>query len=266
MSSILDELAEHAKERTQAQKRLRPAAVVRKEAETLPKAAGRFESALKAALPGIAFICECKKASPSKGVIAEDFPYLRIAKEYEKAGASCLSVLTEPEWFLGSDAYLKEITSEVSIPVLRKDFTVDDYMIYDAKTMGASAVLLICALLSPDQLREYLDAASSVGLDAVVEVHDEAEMQMAADVGASIIGVNNRNLKDFTVDLGNSIRLRETAPEGTVFVAESGITGPGDIRALKSTGVHAALVGEALMRAQDKTAALRELRAAYDED
>lgn len=219
----------------------------------------RFERAL--AEPGdIRFICECKKASPSKGLIAPDFPYREIAKQYEAAGASAISVLTEPKWFLGSDDYLREIAAEVQTPCLRKDFTVDPYVIYEAKLLGASAVLLICALLDTKTLASYIEIADSLGLSALVEAHDEAELASAVAAGARIIGVNNRNLKDFTVDIHNSIRLREHAPAGTIFVAESGIRTPEDVEILRRNGVNAVLIGEQLMRATSPKAEINRLR------
>ncbi len=219
----------------------------------------RFERAL--AEPGdIHFICECKKASPSKGLIAPDFPYREIAKQYEAAGASAISVLTEPKWFLGSDEYLREIAAEVQTPCLRKDFTVDPYMIYEAKLLGASAVLLICALLDTKTLASYIEIADALGLSALVEAHDEAEVASAVAAGARIIGVNNRNLKDFTVDIHNSIRLREHASADTIFVAESGIRTPEDVETLRQNGVHAVLIGEQLMRAISPKAEIDRLR------
>ncbi len=207
----------------------------------------------------IAFICECKKASPSKGVIAEEFPYLAIAREYEAAGADCISVLTEPKWFLGRNEYLQEIAGKVSIPCLRKDFTVDEYMIYEAKTLGASAVLLICSILEEARIREYIAICDSLGLSALVEAHDEAEVQMAVKAGARMIGVNNRNLKDFTVDTDNSRRLRRLIPENVLFVSESGIKSAADVEAIRAIGADAVLVGETLMRAADKKKMLEEL-------
>ena len=256
--TILDQLAEHAVKRVAAAKAVKPLEEVKREALALPKGDFAFEKALRK--DGISFICECKKASPSKGVIAEDFPYLEIAREYEAAGADCISVLTEPKWFLGSDSYLKEIASSVSIPCLRKDFTVDEYMIYEAKVLGASAVLLICSILSVEQIREYIRICDELGMSALVEAHDEAEVRMALDAEARIIGVNNRNLKDFTVDTSNSGRLRGIAGDDVVFVSESGIKDASDVERLKASGVDAVLVGEALMRASDKKAKLRELR------
>ena len=259
MANILDQLAEHARERVEEARGRKSLSQVRAEAEALGNAdAFRFEKAL--AGPEIAFICECKKASPSKGLIAPEFPYLAIAKEYEAAGAAAISVLTEPKWFLGSAEYLREIAAAVSIPCLRKDFTVDPYMIYEAKTLGASAVLLICAILDTDTIREYIAIADSLGLSAIVEAHDEEEVAMAVRAGARIIGVNNRNLKDFTVDIRNSLRLRELAPADTLFIAESGIRTPEDVEGLRRGGVHAVLIGEQLMRAADKKTELQKLR------
>ena len=217
-----------------------------------------FENTLKNV--GMSFICEVKKASPSKGIIAEHFPYVEIAREYEQAGADCLSVLTEPKYFLGSDRYLQEIRDVVELPILRKDFTVDSYQIYQAKVLGADAVLLICALMHADFLKECIEICDHLGLTALVETHDENEIQMAVQSGARVIGVNNRNLKDFTVDLHNSTKLRSFAPEGTLFVAESGIWIREDVKAFEEERVNAVLVGEALMRAKDKKQKLAELR------
>ena len=208
--TILDRLAEHAAERTRTAKSLISAEEMRRMALELPAGDLAFENALKS--PGMSFICECKKASPSKGLIAPDFPYLDIARAYEEAGADCISVLTEPKWFLGSDRYLREIAEQVAIPCLRKDFTVDAYMIYQAKVLGASAVLLICSILDMDRIREYIGICDELGISALVEAHDEREIETALAAGARIIGVNNRNLKDFSVDTGNSSRLRGTWP------------------------------------------------------
>ena len=206
------------------------------------------------------FICECKKASPSKGLIEPDFRYLEIAREYEAAGADCISVLTEPKWFLGSDEYLKEIAKTVSIPCIRKDFTVDEYQIYQAKTLGAAAVLLICSILSEEQLGEYIKICDSLGISALVEIHNEKEAGMAVRAGARIIGVNNRNLKDFTVDTANSRKLRDLIPDDIIFVSESGVKSTDDIRAIREIEADAVLIGETLMRADDKKAKLDELR------
>lgn len=195
-----------------------------------------------------------------KGLIEPDFRYLEIAREYEAAGADCISVLTEPKWFLGSDEYLKEIAKTVSIPCIRKDFTVDEYQIYQAKTLGAAAVLLICSILSEVQLGEYIKICDSLGISALVEIHDEKEAGMAVRAGARIIGVNNRNLKDFTVDTANSRKLRDLIPDDIIFVSESGVKSTDDIRAICEIGADAVLIGETLMRADDKKAKLDELR------
>ena len=208
---------------------------------------------------GMSYICEVKKASPSKGLIAPDFPYVKIAKEYEAAGASAISCLTEPFYFQGSDRYLEEITAAVNIPVLRKDFTVDEYMIYQAKSLGASAVLLICAILDDGELRAYRQLAKELGLDALVEAHDEYEVDRVLNLGAEIVGVNNRDLRTFQVDMNNSIRLRKMAPDNVVFVSESGIRTPEDIRILYENKVDGVLIGETLMRSPDKKVALESL-------
>ena len=256
--TILTQLADYARERTEQAKIKISLEEIKRQALCLPKGTFAFENALKK--PGISFICECKKASPSKGLIASDFPYQRIAKEYETAGADCISVLTEPKWFLGSDEYLKEIAGSVSIPCLRKDFTVDEYMIYEAKVLGASAVLLICSILREDKIREYIRICDGLGFSALVEVHDESEVKMALNAGARIIGVNNRNLKDFSVDTDNSRRLRELIPHDVLFVSESGVGSAEDVAKLREIGADAVLIGETLMRAHDKKAKLDELR------
>lgn len=256
--TILDKLAEHAKERVEAAKKVLSLEEARRRALELPKGGFEFEKALKK--DDIAFICECKKASPSNGVIAEVFPYLDIAKDYEAAGGDCISVLTEPKWFLGSDEYLREIAENVSIPCIRKDFTVDEYMIYEAKLLGAKAVLLICSILTAEQIKKYIGICDELGMSALVEAHDEAELRAAVACGARIIGVNNRNLKDFSVDTGNSRRLRELAPSDVSFVSESGVQSAEDIRLLREAGVNAVLIGETLMRASDKKAKLAELK------
>lgn len=216
-----------------------------------------FYQALKK--EGMSYICEVKKASPSKGLIAPAFPYLEIAKEYQEAGAAAISCLTEPFYFQGSDRYLQEITAAIDIPVLRKDFTVDEYMIFQAAAYGAAAVLLICAILNDEQLKEYRELAEELGMDALVEAHDEEEAERALKSGARIIGVNNRDLKTFQVDMQNGIRLRKLAPENVVFVSESGIKTSNDIQKLYDNQVDAVLIGETLMKSQDKKAALEEL-------
>lgn len=261
--NILDQLADFARVRVQKEQEETSLDVMREKAwqaaqDTPEEQKFLFEKALSG--PGIHFICECKKASPSKGLIAPKFPYLEIARDYEAAGASAISCLTEPKWFLGKNEYLKEIAETVSIPVLRKDFTVDPYMIYEAKVLGASAVLIICAILDAETIHRWIGICDTLGLSALVEAHDEREVQMAADAGARIIGVNNRNLKDFTVDIHNAGRLRHFAPEGTIFVAESGIKTRDDVRALDADGVNAVLIGEQLMRAENRQAELKKLR------
>jgi indole-3-glycerol phosphate synthase len=256
--NILQQLALYATHRVEEEKKIKSLEEIKAEALSLPKGDFEFEKALQK--PGISFICECKKASPSKGIIAEEFDYLTIAKEYEKAGADCISVLTEPKWFLGSDEYLREIVNTVKIPCIRKDFTVDEYMIYEAKVLGAKAVLLICAILTEEQIREYIRICDELGISALVEAHDEQEIAVAIRAGARLIGVNNRNLKDFSVDTNNSRRLREMIPKGVLFVSESGIKDSGDIKLLKEANVDAVLIGETLMKATDKTKKLRELR------
>ena len=256
--TILDRLADHARERVAEAKKTLPTERIREIALAAGKGDFAFEKALKK--QDLAFICECKRASPSKGLIAPDFPYLEIAKEYEAAGADCISVLTEPKWFLGDDEYLRRIAAGVSVPCLRKDFTVDEYMIYRAKLLGASAVLLICSILSGEQLRKYIGVCDGLGLSALVEAHDQAEAAAAVRAGARIIGVNNRNLKDFSVDTENSRRLRSLIPRDVLFVSESGVKDASDVAKLREIGADAVLIGETLMRAADKKAKLRELK------
>ena len=250
--TILDQIAEYTKKRIAAQKERVPENDLKKRAFALQRGDFCFERALKK--KDISFICECKKASPSKGVISGDFPYLKIAMEYEAAGADAISVLTDPKWFLGRDEYLEEIAENVSIPVLRKDFTVDEYMIYEAKCLGASAVLLICAILTAEQLRRYIDICKELGLCALVEAHDEKETEMALECGAKIIGVNNRNLKDFSVDPDRSLSLRRLVPENVLFVSERGIKDAEDVSRVRAAGAYAVLIGETVMREQDKRA------------
>ncbi len=259
---ILDTIAEATRKRVQAQKNTVSLKEMQKKAQALPKGGFAFEHSLKEAyrkaLP--AFICEVKRASPSKGVIADHFPYIEIAREYEQAGAAAISVLTEPDFFMGDNRYLTEIRAAVSLPLLRKDFTVDEYQIYEAKVLGADAVLLICALLDTETLRRYIGICDSLGLSALVETHTADEVQSALDAGARIVGVNNRDLKTFTVSLDTSVSLRPLIPDDVLFVSESGIATAQDIKLLKEIGVHAVLVGETLMRASDKRAALSALR------
>lgn len=255
---ILGKIAADTKLRIEKAKRKVPFSEIRQQAHAKELNTGfPFEEMLRK--PGIHYICEVKKASPSKGVIAEEFPYFEIAKAYEAAGAGAISCLTEPKYFQGNNEYLKEIAKGVNVPVLRKDFIVDEYMIYEAKVLGADAVLLICALLNTEFLRRYIGICDRLGLSALVEVHDEEEVRSALEAGARVIGVNNRNLKDFTVDIENSLRLRKAAPKEILFVAESGIRTAEHIEKLKEAQVNGVLIGEALMRSPNKGLALMEL-------
>lgn len=278
MKDILQEIALKTKERVEAQKAELPLNTMKSKAmarvliETdnqgnpngsayslgVPSTYPFFQALCS---PGIHLICEAKKASPSKGVIAEDFPYVEIAKDYEAGGASAISVLTEPTYFLGSNSYLIDIKKTVSIPVLRKDFIVDEYQIYETKALGADACLLICAILDEDTLDRYLQIAYSLGLSALVETHNEEEIKMALRCGAQIIGVNNRDLTDFSVDVSHSASLRSLVPENIVFVAESGINSKEQVAKLKEDGVNAALIGETFMRAKDRKTAVAEYAA-----
>lgn len=256
---ILDEIALKTKLRVEENRKRKPLSELKSAVADCDCETGfPFEKALRR--EGLGFLCEVKKASPSKGVIAEEFPYVQIAREYEEAGADAISVLTEPFYFKGKDSYLKEIRKGVKLPLLRKDFTVDEYMIYEAKAMGADAVLLICSILSKGQLKEYLELAGSFGMSALVEAHDGGEIEMALEAGARIIGVNNRNLKDFTVDINNSLRLRPLVPENILFVSESGMKTAEDIRKLRDNGTDAVLIGEAFMRSRNRKEMLRSLK------
>lgn len=259
MENILQKIAAAATERVECDKqRISPDEMKRMAEKCDANTGFPLERALRS--DEISFICECKKASPSKGLIAPDFPYLDIAKDYEASGAAAISVLTEPQWFMGSNEYLREIAAAVKIPCLRKDFTVDEYMIYQAKTLGAAAVLLICSLLDTDTLRRYIGICDELGLSALVEAHDEREIDSALKAGARIIGVNNRNLKDFTVDVHNSERLRKSVPADVMFIAESGIKTSADIEVLKKADVNGVLIGETLMRSCDRKKMLDELK------
>ena len=260
MKNILEEIAARTRERIAKEKSRISVSELENRIQEVNKNARQKITFLQALQKdGMSYICEVKKASPSKGLIARDFPYLAIAKEYEQAGASAISCLTEPFYFQGADQYLREIAAAVQIPVLRKDFTVDEYMIYQAKSLGASAVLLICAILDDGELRAYRQLAKELGLDALVEAHDEYEVDRALNLGAEIVGVNNRDLRTFQVDMNNSIRLRKMAPDNVVFVSESGIRTPEDIRLLYEDKVDAVLIGETLMRSPNKKAALESL-------
>ena len=263
---ILDDLAAATRARVEKKKNEVSFEAVKKQALELAQKEAQFDFPFEKSMQNAAqkddirFICEVKKASPSKGIIAEDFPYLEIARDYERAGADCISVLTEPDYFKGEDRFLKEINDAVLIPTIRKDFIIDPYMIYEAKCLGASCVLLIAALLDTDTIREYKAVCDALGLSALVEAHDEAEIESAINAGARMIGVNNRDLKTFTVDINNSIRLRKLVPENILFVAESGIGTAQDIEALRQAGVNGVLIGETLMRSNDKKAMLDRLR------
>ena len=277
---ILDTIARSAGKRVEQRKQVKPLEQVMKEAfkcreregikgDAIKRAGIKRENGtnevhpFKAALskPGVSFICEVKKASPSKGLIAPDFPYVEIARQYQEDGADAVSVLTEPEFFLGADRYLEEIHREIELPLLRKDFIVDEYQIYEAKVLGASAVLLICSLMDMEKLKRYMGICGSLGLSSLAEAHTDREVAMAAEAGADIIGINNRNLETFEVDFTNALRLRKLVDRGTIFVAESGIRTPEDIELLAENQVDAVLVGETLMRAPDKKRALRELKS-----
>ena len=255
---ILETIAQANRERYAEIEKQVPLEVIKKQALSMEITDEfPFEKALAGG--GISYICEVKKASPSKGIIAEDFPYVEIAKDYEKAGASAISVLTEPRWFKGENRYLQEISQNVKIPLLRKDFTVCEYQIYEAKVIGASAVLLICALLDTDTIRKWTRLCDSLGLSALVEAHTEEEVKSALAAGARIVGVNNRNLKDFSVDLTTCTRLRRLVPKEILFVGESGIKTADDVQELRDAGVNGLLIGETLMRNPDKKQALESL-------
>ncbi|MEY8319515.1 indole-3-glycerol phosphate synthase TrpC [Lachnospiraceae bacterium 46-61] len=259
MENILEVIVKATRTRITEAQRVHPLAELKQKAQAMDTNTGfPFYKALQT--KDMAFICEVKRASPSKGVITEEFDYLDIAKQYEKAGANAISCLTEPYYFLGKDEYLKQIAENVSIPVLRKDFTVSEYMIYESKLLGASAILLICSILKEGQLKEYLELAHSLGLSALVEARTEEEVKKAVDVGAKIIGINNRDLESFHIDMNQSQKLRNIVPENCIFVSESGIQTPEDVIKLKEIGTNAVLVGETLMRAENKTQTLKMLR------
>lgn len=256
---ILDQIVESTRKRVEDMKRKQPLEKIKEIAESMPANKNFvFEEVLRK--DELSFICEVKKASPSKGIIAEDFPYLEIAKEYENAGAACISVLTEPKYFLGNNQYLEEISRHVNIPILRKDFIIDGYQIYESKIMGASAILLISSILSTEELQQYIRIADSLGLSALVEAHTKEEVIRSLESGARIIGVNNRNLKNFEVSFSKSIELRRLIPTNIIFISESGIKSSGHIKELKEHKVNAVLVGETLMRSSDKKALLEEWR------
>ena len=259
--TILDTIAEYTREMVAIDKFFHSYKEMKERALALEPRTGQvFYQALSK--PGMGFICEVKKASPSKGIIDPVFDFEKIALEYEEAGADAVSVLTEPKWFMGSNEIFRDIRKIISTPMLRKDFVVDEYQIYQARCMGADCVLLICSLQDTETLQHYLDICQSLGLDALTEAHNEEEIRSAITAGAKIIGVNNRNLKDFSVDLGNAVRLRKMIPEDVLFVAESGVKTAEDVRTLYQAGADAILVGEAFMRATDKKSLLKEFREA----
>ena len=257
--TILDDIVADTRLRVNFERTVRPIDEVREGCLVRPRRTGfPFERNLQA--DGISFICEVKRASPSKGVISEDFPYIDIAREYESMGASAISVLTEPKYFRGNATYLEEIADTVSTPVLRKDFVIDEYQVYRAREIGASAVLLIASVLSDRQLADYREIAESLGMSALVEAHTADEVERAVSSGASVVGINNRDLGTFRVDIGNSLRLRESIPDGVTCVSESGISSAEDVRRLSEAGFDAVLVGEAFMRSPDKTSLMEALR------
>lgn len=262
---ILDELAQTAAKRVAEDKKNISLDEMKQKAYALPKGDFRFEKVLSHRSGRV--ICEVKKASPSKGIISQDFPYLDIAAEYEKIGADCISCLTEPSRFLGSDKIFTDIRHRVNIPMLRKDFTVDEYQIYQSKVMGADAVLLICSILNSEQLKEYIGICDTLGISALVEAHNQDEIKTAVKAGARIIGVNNRNLKDFSIDLENAVSLRRMIPRNLIFIAESGIASPEDAAKMLNYGANAVLVGEAFMKSDDKSGFLKRIRElTYDDD
>ncbi len=257
--TILDQIAHDTRIRVEEdKKRLPPEAL----SDTFPPSGGAQAFYGAVARPGLSLICEVKKASPSKGIIDEEFDYLTIARSYASAGADCISCLTEPKWFLGSDRIFTDIRSVVTTPMLRKDFVVDEYQILQARAMGADAVLLICALHTTARLEHFLTLCADLGLAALTEAHDEKEIASAVSAGAKMIGVNNRNLKDFTVDLDNAARLRSLIPPGCLYVSESGVKTPEDAIMMKKIGADAVLMGEALMRAPDRAEAVRNFKEA----
>lgn len=262
MNNILQTIALHSKERVKHDKNFLGIETMQAEALKANELRTPHQFRQVLATPGLSFICEVKKSSPSKGTISEEFPYLKIALDYETGGADCLSCLTEPKWFGGSDQIFRELRAAISIPMLRKDFIVDPYQIYQAKVLGADAVLLICSLLNKNTLAQFLQITAQLGMDALVEAHSQDEIKMALDAGASIIGVNNRNLKDFTVDLSLAEKLRTQVPENILYVAESGVKSPEDVVMIRNIRADAVLIGEALMRAPCRTEFLKTLKKA----
>lgn len=256
---ILDKIVESTRKRVDVLKTKEPLEKIKKIAQSMPADEHFvFEEVLRK--DDLSFICEVKKASPSKGIIVEDFPYIEIAKDYEKAGASCISVLTEPQYFLGDNEYLEEISRQVNIPILRKDFIIDIYQVYESKIIGASAILLISSILDREQLNQYIRIADSLGISALVEAHSREEVLKSLEAGARMIGVNNRNLKNFQVNFSSCIELRDIVPSNVIYISESGINSSEQIQELKKHKVNAVLIGETLMRSSDKKALLEEWR------
>ena len=260
MPTVLDDIIEDTRRRVTFERTVRPFPEVIEGSRVRPRRTG-FPFARALSAPGMSFICEVKRASPSKGIIATDFPYREIAMEYESIGASAISVLTEPHFFKGRDEYLEDIADTVSVPVLRKDFIIDEYQIYRAKEIGASAILLIASVLNDRQLENYRELAESMGMDALVEVHNWTEAERAVASGVEIIGINNRDLATFEVDIGNSLRLRDAIPDSVIAVSESGISSPADVRMLSDAGFDAVLVGETFMRTPDRRLLMESMRA-----
>ena len=259
MSNVLDRIIAHKKKELALLTRERPLAEVRARAADAP-ASRDFAAALTG--PTVAVIAEIKRASPSAGVIrAHDFQPARIAADYEAAGAEALSVLTDEEFFRGSLEHLQEARAATSLPALRKDFVIDGYQLYESRAAGADAVLLIVAALEPDELRAFITLAGELGLTALVEVHDERELALALEAGVRIVGINNRNLTTFVVDLGVAERLAPMIPQDRLVVGESGVNTRADVERLAAAGVDAVLVGTALMRAESPRRVLRALTA-----
>lgn len=258
MSDILTNICEYAQYRVEEEGRRVPLAEVKRQALALKRGDYPFEHALGA--EGLSLVCEVKKASPSKGVIDPVFDYLQIARDYERGGADCISCLTEPKWFSGSEEIFSRIRAAVTVPMLQKDFFVSEYQIYRAKTLGADAVLLIMSALTVDRAREFFGIADGLGLTALFECRDGGQISDALGIGARVVGVNNRNLRDFSIDAGRAARLRKEAG-GALFVSESGILSVADAKAQREAGADAVLLGEVLMRSKDRAALVGELKA-----
>lgn len=216
-----------------------------------------LEARIASGMPAV--IAEIKKASPSKGVLREDFDPAAIAQSYAKGGAACLSVLTDRDFFQGSEAYLQQARAACTLPVIRKDFIIDPYQVYEARAIGADCILLIVAALDPVTLRALHDLAHELGMDVLVETHDAEEMDIALSIGAPLVGINNRSLRTFEVSLDTTLKLLHRVPREVMLVTESGIHSRADVALMRQHGVHAFLVGEAFMRAPDPGAKLQQL-------